>query len=182
MDKAYVTLVRHLAETHDSEIISNSSIDHASVLIGEMFQRGSGQAQIFTGSLNPALYARDEIVSAIGTYLSNGDSHLRILIQDASEGKLNAAKFIDKVKDSLGESVLSRIEVKTAGTFAKDQSYHFATVGATAFRFEPDSSKHEAFASFGRPDTVKKINTVFESFWDEAIPCGKTDLPAMQGM
>lgn len=182
MDKAYVTLVRHLAETHDAEIISNSSIEHASVLIGEMFQRGSGEAQIFTGSLNPALYAREEIVSAIGTYLSNSASQLRILIQDATEGESNASIFKEKVKDSLGESVLSRIEVKTAGSFGKDQPYHFTTVGDTAFRFEPDRNKHEAFASFGRPDTVKKINKVFESFWKEAIPCGKTDLPAMQSV
>jgi hypothetical protein len=180
MDKAYVTLVRRLAETHDSEIISNSSIEHASVLIGEMFQRGSGEAQIFTGSLNPALYAREEIVSAIGSYLSNSTSHLRILIQDVAEGVPNADIFIEKVKERLGESVLPRIEVKIADNFAKDQPYHFTTVGTAAFRFEPDRNKHEAFASFGRPETVEKINTIFQSFWDDAISCKNTDLTAMQ--
>lgn len=168
MDDAYVALVRRLAEKRDPEIISNSSIEHAAVLIAEMFRRGSGSAQIFSGSLNPALYAREDIVTCIGSFLSSDDASLRILLQDPAEGAANAKIFLENVKERLGDTALSRVEIKQADDFAKDQSYHFATVGKSAFRFEGDRTKHEAFASFGREEHVTKINGIFESFWKNA--------------
>ena len=169
MDEAYVALVRRLADTRDPEIISNSSIEHAAVLIGEMFRSGAGQAQIFSGSLNPALYAREDIITCMGSFLANTNSSLRILLQEESEGKGNAKIFLDQVKERLGESALSRIEIKQADEFAKAQTYHFATVGQSSFRFEGDRTKHEAFASFGQSAHVNKINGVFDSFWKNAI-------------
>jgi hypothetical protein len=168
MDEAYVAIVRRLAEKRDPEIISNSSIEHAAVLIGEMFRCGSRQANIFSGSLKPALYARDEILNSIGSFLAFKEAKIRILLQDIDAGTNHAHIFLNQIETRLGSAVISSIEIKEAGEFAKRQTFHFATIGDSAFRFESDQTKHEAFASFGQPEQVKKLNHVFDTFWAKA--------------
>jgi hypothetical protein len=128
MIEAYETLVRRLAETSHPEIISNSAPDHAAFLVGEMFRHGSGQARIFSNLLPPALYASENAMVCLGCFLADKKSTLRILLKEET-GRSNARFFIQQVKKRLGESALSRIEVKEADEFAKVQTYNFVTVG-----------------------------------------------------
>jgi hypothetical protein len=170
MFNKYAALVRRLADEDSDEIISNSSTDHAAVLIGEMFRRGQGEACLFTGSLNPALYSRDEIIDAVGTFVSEEGNFLRILIQDELDESVFSRKadgaFAQRIEMKFGPQASERLEMQIAGSTARTVQYHFACVGEKAFRFEQDKSKHEAFASFNRPELVGRLKTIFNALWN----------------
>lgn len=167
MDNAYVSLVKRLAAARDPEIISNGSTEHASVLMTEMLRHGKGAARIFSGSLNPTLYGRDEFVTTLGDFLVGDNSTVQILVQE-DDGRINATNLLSQVNSRVGPEIANRIEVRLAGADARNVPFHFATVGDRFFRFEPDRSKHEAFASFGQPEHVETLKGVFASYWNTA--------------
>lgn len=164
----YRELVRELAESRSSKMVNNSSIEHAAVLLSEMFRRNTGHAVIFSGSLNRALYARDEILDAIGIFLSHSSSLLHVVVQEKSDGEDNFAFVHNQILHKWGDDAAARLEGRVADDEAGAVAFHFATVGDSAFRFESDRSKHEAFASFGRPEHVKTLKAVFQRAWNAA--------------
>ena len=164
----YRELVRELAESRSSKMVNNSSIEHAAVLFSEMFRRNSGHAAIFSGSLNRALYSRAEILDAIGIFLSDSSSSLHVVVQEASDGVDNFAFLQSQIHKKWGDEAAGRLEGRVADSDAADVGFHFATVGESAFRFESDRTKHEAFASFGRPEHVKTLKAVFQRAWNSA--------------
>ncbi|MBC5764144.1 hypothetical protein [Ramlibacter albus] len=160
---AYRALVRRLAEKRDPEIISNSSIDHATVLVAEMLRRGQGEAHIFSGALNPALYSTPEVIGAMTSFLTAADSCVKIIVQEKEKAIPNWEIFLSRM--TVEPEMLDRIDIRVGNDFVVSQPFHFTTVGSDFFRFEPDREKHEAFASFGRPGDVAQMTEVFEAFW-----------------
>lgn len=169
LDDSYVALVKKLADEDSDEIFNNSSTDHASVVIGEMFRKGEGNAHIFTGSLNPILYSRDEIVDAIGSFLLDERNTLKVLVQDAISPETVSPAYdgalANRISTKYGHHVLSRLTIKIGGPSTRSISYHFASIGGKAFRFEQDKNKHEAFASFNRPELASRLESMFSNLW-----------------
>jgi hypothetical protein len=167
MDNAYVALVKKLAATGDPEIISNGSIEHAAALMTEMFALGKGKACILSGSLNQTLYGREEFIGALGGFLGDERSSVQVLLQEES-GRQNAQLLTEQISNRFGSGRADRISFRLADEIGRAKPYHFATVGEKFFRFELDRTKHEAFASFGRPEHVKQLSQVFSDHWQKA--------------
>jgi hypothetical protein len=177
MDEAYILLVKRLAAARDPEIISNGSIDHATVLLTEMFREGKGDARIFSGALNPTLYGREEFVSAIGDFLVRDGSNVQILLQD-EKGVVNANRLAAQIGARFNPEYAARIQTRVADADGRDVKFHFATVGDGFFRFEPNREKHEALASFGMPSHVRQLRDVFASFWNNGTAGEESVQPA----
>lgn len=178
----YIALVKKLSESNSSEIINNSSADHASVLLAEMFRKGQGDAYIFSGALNPAIYGREDVAGTIGTYLTEGRGNLKVVVQSGadfvSDDDLCGGKqlgLLHQLKLRFGSDVISKVEVKRGTEAMQTYPCHFTVVGKKAFRFEPDKNKHEAFASFNQPDMVSQLAGLFETFWSQSTPVAMTN-------
>lgn len=165
----YINLVRKLSAQDSKEIISNGSTDHAAVLMSEMFRRQKGgKAYIFTGSLNPLLYCREEVLRSIKEFLESGGK-IDIIVQNEPE-KTSDASLNGSSDDGLFAKIKSsgfhdRLSIRRAPSSLECIPYHFAVIGDKSFRFEPEKNKHEAFASFNRKEMAQTLVGKFAEFW-----------------
>ena len=164
MDK-YRKEVKNLADSNSSNIIPNSSIEHAAVLIENLFSHAHHSIRIFSGNLNPKVYNKREVICAADKFLSRDTSEaakkLEIIVQNEIEiGDGDENKLYDLCKKY--ESIC---EIKLADEQGKSVESHFIVTDKTAYRLEPDRNKHVAFACFNNPDSACELDRFFEEMY-----------------
>lgn len=174
---AYIELVNKLAESNSEDIINNSSPDHAIALFEAMFKHGNGEARVLSGRLNPLIYGDEGVIKAITSFLLRTGNSLRVVIQNVDDqcsdldghGHLKENPLVKTLKEKLDKCFEERVSIKMADGLLKDLDFHFTTIG-NAFRFEPDRTKKEAFASFNQAEMTKKLNTIWDKDYFKAQP------------
>jgi hypothetical protein len=156
------------------ELINNSSTEHAVPLIARLFARGRRQIDVFTGSLEPEIYSKDPVVEALGVFLLGREgTKLRVVVQ-GSPGEVPDAKLLGAgglfavLRKRFGPEILSRVSLRRGTDKAREISSHFLIVDNEGFRLEPDSTKHEAVASFNRPEYAKQLRMPFDKLFDSS--------------
>ena len=164
-----------LLDREDSPIlINNSSIEHAIPLVARLIARGQREISLLTGSLNPLIYADRKIVDALGVFLIGRSGFLRILVEKGSD-IVSHEQLIDEesglisvLRAEYGESALSKVEIRRGGGGVSASGVHYLVIDEKGFRFEPDNTKHEAIASFNRPETASRLRGSFDGFFDDS--------------
>lgn len=173
---AYIDLVNRLAESNSPDIVNNSSLEHAVAIFATMFNKRCGEARVLSGGLNPLVYGREEVRTAVTNFLSKDGNTLEVVIQGmgeklsdtVGEEDIRVNPLVTHLKEKLPKAFDDgRIQIKMAGSVLMELESHFTTIG-DAFRFEPDRKEKRAFASFNRPDMVKRLNSVWKSGYSEA--------------
>lgn len=162
----YIALIRRLAEEDSDRIIPNSTTEHAIVLIERLFLKAGRIAKIFTGALNSEIYAKDSVVTAISGFLKKGGK-LEILVQHCTssadiEALVKTEGGLFSRLTDLGHRDVD-IAMYWSDEAAQNERFHFMVLDEKAFRFEPDHTKHEAFACFNGVKVAKSLNKVFQS-------------------
>ncbi len=150
----YIKKMEEKARTGSSDIIPNGTIEHASVLIACLFSYAKKKINIFTGHLNPEVYASNEVMKSIKNVL-NRKIKMEVLVQDSillSEEN----KFLKFLKDK--EEIFKIKEIDQKDRVRKN---HFITIDDSAFRFEPDKNKPLGLGCFNSPDFVTQLNERF---------------------
>lgn len=171
--QSYEERIAVLDATDSSELINNSSADHAVPLIARLFARGRRAICVFSGSLNPEIYAKESVVSALGVFLLGRSGTLKIVLQrQAAEVSddviLGEGGLLRALRDKFGEEVLKNVFVRRAPAKVLDVSSHFLIVDNEGFRLEPDNTKHEAVASFNRPEFTMQLRVPFDQLFNAA--------------
>ena len=78
----YKKAVKESAENKSEDLIPNGGVEHAQVVIENLFNIARKNINIFSGQLNHKVYAVDNIVSSIDRFFNKTKGTLRILLQE----------------------------------------------------------------------------------------------------
>ena len=169
--------LRRLELADSTEIVSNSSTDHARALIARLIGSAKERVVVFSGSLNPKIYCDTAVVDAIGAFLLGRNGHLEIVVQRDStcvpdrQIVSDVGCLVDRLRAAYGESVLARVTIARASPIdSVHHKVHFMVVDSKGFRLEPDNTAHRAFASFNQPQFASQLYTAFLSIIKRSSP------------
>ena len=152
----YSKKVKDLFDKQSSEIIANSSVEHATVLYQEMFKHAQRQINILCKNISPEVFDSPDVLNAVD-YLDKNKVCLNIAFQDETP---KASKFLKKILES--DNI--KVSIFRVGQLLVEQrtSANFATMDDQAYRFEPDREYCRAIASANDKDFVSRLNNFFE--------------------
>lgn len=163
----YKAMLESLSKENSSAVISNSSTEHATALIEALIRRAKNEILIFTGSLSKEVYANKSVVDAFISFLSRDSGHVEIIVQspNCEDGETvvsDQSGLIGKLRHTMGAGLLEKVKIFKADDALKSIEYHFMVVDGTAYRFEPDKTKHVAFATFNGVELGRRLNEKFD--------------------
>lgn len=78
----YSQLVRTLALKRDGHPLYNESIDHASIVVENLFRSARKSIDVLSGDMNPRVFGRNEVIEEANLFLiSNPDHKIRIILE-----------------------------------------------------------------------------------------------------
>lgn len=149
----YENKVIEYLNAQQDDIILNSDINHAGILIKQIFLNAVHTVNLLSNKLDAELYERVEIINAIQSFLNRG-------------GKLNVAieGKIDKNSTNIQE-LLTKHGIQPTVVpdwLQKQYEYNFLTMDDTGYRFESSREEHKASVNFGDKNQTKKLNAIFD--------------------
>ena len=158
--------IRLLALKRGGDPIYNASVEHASVVIEEMFARARKQVDILSGSLNARVYGRHRVIEEARLFLASSHTNrLRIIVESDSLRDREIHPFFRAVHD------YPNIKLRTAPSDVQDlYGFHFLVVDTDCYRFERDKKQADAIATFGDRRGAQNIKGIFEQLWERCSP------------
>lgn len=159
----YRTIIERFARDRIDARVPNGLPQHASILIETMFRSATAEIRIFSRELDEKVFGSSEIKNAVIKFISNKPyANLKILLQKNHDEKwINNHFLVNAIKQIDG--LHGRVEIRNAaGSYAKDDTNHFAVMDNDGFRFELDHDNCKAVANFNEPKTAKKLITAFD--------------------
>jgi len=140
-------------------------VDHAAIIIEQMFKNAKQQVSILSGNLNARAYDRVEVLEEATLFLAHGSHQARILLEDVDETMLKDHPFIEK----LGHN--ENVEIRRVSAALRDSySYHFLIMDDDSYRFEPKKDEPAAVAVFGNRVGAANLSRIFEIIWGTSEP------------
>lgn len=158
----YREKVERLAATRSTELIYNSSPEHACTILRSLLETADDTVCLVTERLNPHVFGDDAVVSAARTFLSDGEHKLKVLIETDPALCLSAGHpFVEELRQHGG------VELRQIpDRYLRNMDYHFTVADRRAYRFEPDKTKFEASACFNDEANAEKLASIFDVLWD----------------
>lgn len=148
-------LVHKYYNSNSDELISNGSIEHATILAKYLFlsaEKMENDVKIITGSLDKDFYAK--FAEPIKRILKNNT------VSIISEKPYEQSDFSQAILDS------NNGNIKTLSKKDKITSLpHFILIGDSSYRLETDDNLKLAQASFNRPNVGKFLLAIFNTFY-----------------
>lgn len=153
------------SSTEKAVVFMNRSIEHASIVIEELFRRSKDVVQILTGSLNEKVYAQDGVKKAAAAFLKdNPSAHIDILFEEHFDPKNHALlKYL--TSQELGDRVA--ITYVPSNISAK-YKWHFAVADRTKIRLERNRDEFEALVNLGESQLGGELSDLFESIKEKS--------------
>lgn len=152
--------IREAIIAMDGRPVYNRSLEHAAIIIEEMFGLAKDEVKLFTGRLNADVYGTPPVIDRAKEFLVGSGHKVRILIEEqVDEGELRRHPFIRSM------SRFDNLEIRRLRLEEYDPDFHMMLVDQRSYRFEPDKRQFEAVATFGDPATTKHLNGLFEQLW-----------------
>ncbi len=164
--EGYRQFVRSRALEHDGRPIFNESIEHASVVIENLFKSAEGRIDVLSGSLNARVYGRTEVVKEAELFLATSlKNRIRIILEsDSSESRAFHPFFMTC-------SRFPNLETRVAPPEQQDRyGFHFVVVDEDSYRFEDDKRQPQAIGAFGDQKGAKHLRGIHSKLWDNCIP------------
>ena len=156
----YKKAVKESAENKSEDLIPNGGVEHAQVVIENLFNIARKNINIFSGQLNHKVYAVDNIVSSIDRFFNKTKGTLRILLQE-KDVTLENNDLIKLCREFSGRSEIKVVTDQED----KKRNNHFITVDDKAYRYEPDKNLTDAIVCFNAKEFVVKVNKVFNDLF-----------------
>jgi len=162
----YKKLVEKCRRLRLSEVISNTSIQHAKIIFQEMFEAANEipkdqPKQLFIQTHEALASFYMDFVGPAAKLLDSGID-LRVIICKRPKD-IKANPFL--------QMVASRNAVRLLES-GESQPINFVVVGNCAYRLEKDPSRFEAIANFSDPVTAAFLARLFEQNWSKSVPLG----------
>ncbi len=166
---SYRARVRRLAQARQGDPVYNDTLDHAAVIMQNMFSYAGESVRILTGSLNPDVYGRAEIVEEARHFLrKSNDREIYILFEDkeATEDRWRKQhSFLSGLMDYSRQIHLRFVPDEWQETY----DFHFVVMDDDSYRFEPDKTMFRAVAAFGDRPGGSNLRGLFDRLWSNGI-------------
>ena len=162
----YREYVRSLALERDGQPIYNASVEHASVVIENLFAEARRKVDVLSGSFNVRVYGRASVVEEAKLFLASSvNNRLRIILEEDSP----EARAIHPFFKACSE--LPRVELRVAPQDVQElYGFHFVLMDDDSYRFESDKTKASAVAAFGHQQGAENLDAIYESLWEKCNP------------
>ena len=159
----YREKVERLARERSGEPFFNSSIEHAAVIVEQIFRSAKKDVCIITERLNGHVFGREEVVREAKSFLSDGTHSLKILMEEGASVLSPGHPLVEEMRRH------SNVEVrKLDPSVTAKLDYHFLVMDDDSYRFEPDKNKWEAVAVFGDSKGAQNLGSIFASLWEKS--------------
>ena len=165
----YRQFVRSLALKREGQPIFNASIEHASVVIENLFAHAATKVNVLSGVFKPRVYGRDAVITEARLFLaSSRKNKLRIILEEDSPPDRSIHPFFTAC------SSFPNVELRVAPAKVQDlYGFHFVVVDDDCYRFESDKKLPAAVAAFGDSDGAKNLAGIYSVLWDR---CEQVDI------
>lgn len=162
----YREYVRRHATRRDGHPIYNNSIEHASIVIENLFLEAERSVAILTGSLNAKVYGRASVVEAAKLFLvSSAKNRLRIILESDAPDDREIHPFFRTCSE------LHNFAVRVASQRVQSlYDFHFVVADNDSYRFEGDKTKAAAIAAFGHVEGAQNLGGIYEYIWNQCEP------------
>jgi hypothetical protein len=159
--KEYKAEVKKAAVERIGKPVYNASLEHASVIVENMFEYANSNVCILSGELNARVYGREEVVEQAKLFLAHPAHSARILLEDGTVANRNGHPFFEELEDA------ENIEIRALPKEMQNSyNFHFLVMDDDSYRFESDRSKCAAVAAFGDSDGAKNMRRIFDILWE----------------
>ena len=164
----YRARIEALAEERVGEPMYNDSIEHAVIILQNIFLHARRSVKILTGKLNRDAYARRGIVEDVKRFIEADHHTLQILFEDES---LVDKKEIDRHPFLREIAGCDRVQLRHVPQGLQQMyNFHFVLMDEDSYRFEPDKGEFGAVATFGDKDGGENLARLFSVLWDKSKP------------
>ena len=161
----YRKRVARLARLRDGKPIFNGTLEHAAVVIENIFAHATDRVFILSGKMNPRAYGQDEVLTETKLFLADGSHRVKILLESADERDLKEHPFFEQFGD------YENVEVRTVPQDMQEHyDFHFIVMDGDSYRFEEDKTKHAAIAAFGDEEGAQNLEKIFTILWERGQP------------
>lgn len=166
----YRDLVMDAAKSKNGDPIYNASLEHAAILVENLFKVAERDVNIFSGSLNPRVFGGSKVLDRAAQFLGRSGSKVRIIVENEADIDIEDHPFLKRFKDT-DDLELVRLDKD----LSEKTAYHFIVADSDSYRFEKNKSKPAAVASFGDAPGGERLSTIFEKLWQKSkvIPLGE---------
>lgn len=157
----YSYLVRTLALKRDGQPLYNASIDHASLVIENLFKSARRKIDILSGDLNPRVYGRNEVIQEAMLFLiSNPEHRIRVLLEKDHADVRKMHPFFKAF------SGFANMKLRIAPSeLQKMYTFHFVVVDEDCYRFEGDKNLPAATVAFGDRNGARNLSGIYNYLW-----------------
>lgn len=160
----YRESVKTAISVRDGTPVYNASIDHAAIIVGEMFAHAREDIRLFTGRFNEAVYGTPQVREQAMAFLSDPTHKVHILIEDEVEDRaLRQHPFFQESGNQVN------LEVRRLKRGVYDTNFHMMLMDGESYRFEPNKDQPEAVATFGDKKTTGHLVDIFDKLWREGV-------------
>lgn len=167
---AYRRGVELLAMTNSPQVESNSGVEHAMIVLENLFNKATSEINIFAGNFDNKVCDNEKsnYYQSLKSFLLNGGK-VNVVLNDYSPESTNEILKLLKI---FSESTIfgSNINVKVTKeklTDASGKEMHLTTADGVSYREEYDTKNFAAYFSFNRPEKVKELNSKFYSVFND---------------
>lgn len=165
---AYERYVRQLARKGNGASIFNASVDHAAIVIENLFDQAQGRVDILSGFCEARVFGKPPVVAAAHLFLAASfRNRLRIVLdQDRPEQRQDNPFF--QMCASLSNVELRIAPVATQAKYG----YHFVVADSNSYRYEEDKNSSAAIAAFGHEAGAQHLSSIYDEIWQACKPVG----------
>jgi hypothetical protein len=165
----YQIRVQQRATTDSDQPFSNKGLEHAAVVMRELFLKAQRSIYLFANNFDSSFYGRPEMLDAIESFLRQNDSVLKI-------GLENISVTDNLTLHSLCKNYPRKIEIAYFSNTTDIGENHFCIVDDKAYRLETDHDTKKAIVCFNDPSFAAKYSQEFLKYFYTAEKLDLTEL------
>jgi hypothetical protein len=170
--KEYEAYLRSLAESKSPDIFTNSGLQHASILMAEMFRNTNSSVKMFCHGFKPQLITTKEYTKALYDYLDS-DKSIDILMEtDEYMNQEAYTTLAEYKKKNPGKPIKIKLILpddrkEICNTLGRE-FVNFSVFDDDKFRLEIEPEKYRAIGSFNNPKLTKMLIDMFDKAFNKA--------------
>lgn len=169
----YGEFVRSLALKRAGEPTYNASVEHAAIVVKNLFSQARKSVDILSGFCNARVYGRMAVGEEARLFLAlSAGNRLRVILEQDSPEDREINPFFKACSE------FPNVELRIASQNVQDlYGFHFVLMDDDSYRFESDKTKPAAVAAFGDREGAKNLGGIYEGLWDQ---CRRVDIMPKQ--
>ena len=162
----YEQHVRSLASRRDGQPIFNASVEHASIVIQNLFSEARGSVDILSGNCDARVFGRRSVVEEAMLFLaSSAKNRLRIILEEDHSEDREIHPFFKMCSE------LPNAELRIASRAVQElYGFHFIVADDDSYRYEDDKTTAEAIAAFGHREGAENLSGIYNYLWGQCMP------------